>query len=49
MREILGTVADNWTLPVIDALEGKSEVRFSRLCERIDGVSQKMLTKTAAA
>ena len=46
MREILERVADKWTLLVIDALEGKSEVRFSRLRERIGGVSQKMLTKT---
>jgi len=45
-REILERVADKWTLLVIDALDGKSEVRFSRLRERIGGVSQKMLTKT---
>jgi hypothetical protein len=42
VREILERVADKWTLLVIDALEGKSEVRFSRLRERIGGVSQKM-------
>jgi DNA-binding HxlR family transcriptional regulator len=46
VREILERVADKWTLLVIDALDGKSEVRFSRLRERIGGVSQKMLTKT---
>jgi DNA-binding HxlR family transcriptional regulator len=46
VREILERVADKWTLLVIDALEGKSQVRFSRLRERIGGVSQKMLTKT---
>ena len=46
VREILERVADKWTLLVIDALEGKTEVRFSRLRERIGGVSQKMLTKT---
>jgi DNA-binding HxlR family transcriptional regulator len=45
VREILERV-DKWTLLVIDALEGKCEVRFSRLRERIGGVSQKMLTKT---
>jgi DNA-binding HxlR family transcriptional regulator len=31
---------------VIDALDGKREMRFSRLRERIGGVSQKMLSKT---
>ena len=46
VREILERVADKWTLLVIDALEGRREVRFSRLRERIGGVSQKMLTKT---
>ena len=46
VREILERVADKWTLLVIDALEGQGEVRFSRLRERIGGVSQKMLTKT---
>jgi DNA-binding HxlR family transcriptional regulator len=45
-REILERVADKWTLLAIDALEGKKEVRFSGLRERIGGVSQKMLTKT---
>jgi DNA-binding HxlR family transcriptional regulator len=46
VREMLERVADKWTLLVIDALEGKTEVRFSRLRERIGDVSQKMLTKT---
>jgi DNA-binding HxlR family transcriptional regulator len=46
VHEILERVADKWTLLVIDALDGKREVRFSRLRERIGGVSQKMLTKT---
>ena len=46
VREMLERVADKWTLLVIDALEGKTDVRFSRLRERIDDVSQKMLTKT---
>jgi len=46
VREILERVVDKWTLLVIDALEGKREVRFSRLRERIGAVSQKMLTKT---
>jgi DNA-binding HxlR family transcriptional regulator len=46
VREILERVADKWTLLVIDALEGERDVRFTRLRERVGGVSQKMLTKT---
>jgi DNA-binding HxlR family transcriptional regulator len=46
VREILGTVADTWTLIVIEELAEAGELRFSRLRERIPGISQKMLTKT---
>jgi DNA-binding HxlR family transcriptional regulator len=46
VREILERVADRWTLLVIDALDDGAETRFTRLRERIGGVSQKMLTKT---
>lgn len=46
VREVLERIADKWTLLVIDALDGERELRFSRLQERVGGVSQKMLTKT---
>jgi DNA-binding HxlR family transcriptional regulator len=46
VREILERIADKWTLLVIDALDGESELRFTRLQQRVGGVSQKMLTKT---
>lgn len=46
VREILGRIADKWTLLVIDVLGSEGELRFSRLREQIGGVSQKMLTKT---
>lgn len=45
VREILGRVADKWTLLVIDALEEK-EMRFVELQREIGEISQKMLTKT---
>jgi DNA-binding HxlR family transcriptional regulator len=44
--EILMRIADKWTLLVIDALDGKRELRFSRLQQRVGGISQKMLKKT---
>jgi DNA-binding HxlR family transcriptional regulator len=43
---MLERIADKWTLLVLDALEDEEELRFSRLREKISGVSQKMLTKT---
>jgi DNA-binding HxlR family transcriptional regulator len=46
VREILERVADKWTLLVIEELSGSDAMRFTRLKERIGGVSQKMLTKT---
>lgn len=46
VREVLERVADKWTLVVIDTLEGQDVMRFTELRRRIDGISQKMLTKT---
>ena len=46
VHEMLGRIADKWTLLVIDALDDGAPLRFSRVRERVPGVSQKMLTKT---
>ena len=46
VREIIGRVADKWTMLVLEALEEHGRMRFTRLGESIGGVSQKMLTKT---
>ena len=46
VRQILERVADRWTLLVIDALEPGEAMRFTRLRERVGGISQKMLTQT---
>lgn len=46
VRDILERIADKWTLLVIDAFDGEHELRFSRLQQRVGGVSQKMLAKT---
>src|SRR5262245_36121739 len=45
VRDVLERIADKWTLLVLDALEG-GELRFTRIREKVGGVSQKMLTKT---
>jgi DNA-binding HxlR family transcriptional regulator len=46
VREMLGRIADKWTLLVIEALDRETDIRFSRLQERVGSISQKMLTKT---
>jgi DNA-binding HxlR family transcriptional regulator len=45
-REILDHIADKWSVWVIYALGTGGRLRFSRLLEQVEGVSQKMLTKT---
>lgn len=45
VREILGRIADKWTLLILDELEDGPH-RFSVLQKRIPEVSQKMLTQT---
>ncbi len=44
--ELIGRVADKWTMLVLEALAEHGEMRFSRLAEAVEGVSQKMLTQT---
>src|SRR3984957_9705560 len=46
VREIIERVADKWTMLVLEVLEEHGVVRFTRLGERVGGISQKMLTKT---
>lgn len=46
VREIIGRVADKWTMLALEALAEHGRLRFTRLGEIIGGVSQKMLTKT---
>jgi DNA-binding HxlR family transcriptional regulator len=44
-EEMLGRIADRWTLMVLEALE-EGELRFTEVRDRVGGISQKMLTKT---
>ncbi|WP_102957572.1 winged helix-turn-helix transcriptional regulator [Mangrovicella endophytica] len=46
VREIIGRVADKWTMLTLEALEEHGRMRFTRLGEIIGDISQKMLTKT---
>jgi DNA-binding HxlR family transcriptional regulator len=46
VREVIARVADKWTMLVLEVLEEHGTLRFTRLAELVEGVSQKMLTKT---
>jgi DNA-binding HxlR family transcriptional regulator len=46
VNDLIGCVADKWTMLVIEALTEHGELRFTRLAERVPGISQKMLTQT---
>jgi DNA-binding HxlR family transcriptional regulator len=46
VTELIGRIADKWTMIVLDVLAEQGEMRFTRLGELVEGISQKMLTKT---
>ncbi|MCE2900963.1 MAG: helix-turn-helix transcriptional regulator [Gemmatimonadetes bacterium] len=45
VRDILGSIADKWTLLVLDELDERT-LRFTALQRALGGISQKMLTQT---
>ena len=46
VTELIGRVADKWTMMIIEVLTEQGEVRFTRLSEMVPGISYKMLTQT---
>ena len=46
VNELIGRIADKWTMLILEALIEKGELRFTRLSEAIPGISYKMLTQT---
>ncbi len=46
VHELIGRVADKWTMLVLEELEENGVLRFTQLSRKIPGVSQKMLTQT---
>jgi DNA-binding HxlR family transcriptional regulator len=46
VTDLIGRVADKWTMLVLEVLAEKGELRFTRLSELVEGISQKMLTQT---
>src|ERR1700744_1849652 len=49
VTDLIGRVADKWTMLILDGLAEKYPLRFSRLAELVEGISQKMLTQTLRA
>jgi len=46
IRDVLSRVTDKWSLWALSELTSDGPLRFSRLLERVEGVSQKSLTAT---
>lgn len=46
VNDLIGRIADRWTMLILDVLAEKGELRFTRLREQVTGISQKMLTQT---
>ncbi|MDR3775798.1 MAG: helix-turn-helix domain-containing protein [Terracidiphilus sp.] len=46
VEEIIGRIADKWTMLLLEALAQNGVVRFSQLAKLVSGISQKMLTQT---
>ncbi|WP_090271037.1 winged helix-turn-helix transcriptional regulator [Thalassovita taeanensis] len=49
VEEIIGRVADKWTMLLIEILTEKECCRFGELARACTGISQKMLTQTLRA
>ncbi|WP_242138542.1 helix-turn-helix domain-containing protein [Sphingomonas sp. TREG-RG-20F-R18-01] len=46
VTEVIGRVADKWTMITLEVLTEHGELRFSRIAQLVEGISQKMLTQT---
>lgn len=46
VNELIGRVADKWTMIILEELEQQGTMRFTQLSRAVTGISQKMLTQT---
>lgn len=46
VNELIGRVADKWTMLILELLEEKGTLRFTKIGRDVEGISQKMLTQT---
>ncbi|WP_182087192.1 helix-turn-helix domain-containing protein [Aureimonas sp. ME7] len=49
VNDLIGAVADKWTLLILEELEQAGTLRFSEIGRRVPTISQKMLTQTLRA
>ena len=49
VNELIGRVADKWTMLVLEELETGGTMRFTEISRAVPGISQKMLTQTLRA
>ncbi|GHC46201.1 winged helix-turn-helix transcriptional regulator [Neogemmobacter tilapiae] len=49
VMDLIGRVADKWTMTILEVLVEGGEMRFSRIADGVPGISQKMLTQTLRA
>jgi DNA-binding HxlR family transcriptional regulator len=46
VTELIGRVADKWTMLLLEVLEEQGTLRFTQVARAVPGISQKMLTQT---
>ena len=46
VNDVIGQVADKWTMLILEALADHGELRFTQVGREVPGISQKMLTQT---
>ncbi|MFY0665987.1 MAG: helix-turn-helix transcriptional regulator [Natronospirillum sp.] len=49
VTELIGRIADKWTMLILEILAEKGTLRFGELSREIGNISQKMLTQTLRA
>src|SRR3546814_16463931 len=49
VNEVIGRVADKWTMIILDVLAEHGELRFTQLSKLATGISQQMLTQPLSA
>jgi len=46
VTDLIGRVADKWTMILLEVFEEHGKLRFTEVARRVPGISQKMLTQT---
>ncbi|MDB5664447.1 helix-turn-helix domain-containing protein [Cypionkella sp.] len=46
VNDLIGRIADKWTMLILELLAQRGEMRFTQIGRAVEGISQKMLTQT---